>query len=221
MSPFQLNQGILMNNYFELHSLELSTQSNTEESPKKEQLVKELKEKIFSEEKQKKQNSKKYKLKLTILLFLTHFFVFILATMPEDSSSTKVTEPEILPATKPNHDEVLLSVSLIFLSSFQKDDNALWVDIYSPRGELFFKKISLLKNSTNEETNSTENNLIKEKTYNVIVKKSDAAKILKIAQKNYHALPHGIVINRPPPLTKSKKTVKARKNDPFQKPWRT
>lgn len=220
MSPSQLNQGILMNNYFELHSLELSTQSNTEESPKKEQLVKELKEKIFSEEKQKKQNSKKYKLKLTILLFLTHFFVFILATMPEDSS-TKVAEPEILPATKPNHDEVLLSVSLIFLSSFQKDDNALWVDIYSPKGELFFKKISLLKNSTNEETNSTENNLIKEKTYNIIVKKSDAAKILKIAQKNYHALPHGIVINRPPHLTKSKKTVKARKNDPFQKPWRT
>ncbi len=212
-----------MSSYFELHTLNLNHRENdtatiaTNNNISEKNNITKLKEKIFHADKNQKQKTKLFKIKLLLLLFLSHSFIYLLATTQQNNQISPTEENKNRAPTLPGPDEVVLSISLVYLSNFQKNENSKWIDIYSPSGELYAKNISLLKNDSDnaiqENTNPNDS-----KFFNVIVKKSQVEKILLIANKNYHALPEGIFISSQKTTKRKFKTI-TKNRDPFQKPW--
>lgn len=213
-----------MSNYFELHTLELkgteSHPQNVKEKTHDNSSVKELKEKIISVEKNQKQKSKQLKIKIIILLFLSHTFVYLLATALQPTKHSDGPPKDSVP-TMVRDDEVLLSLSLVLFSNFQKLEKAKWVDLYSPAGMLIIKKVVVLKKESNDDDFDPQDpsSLTPTRYYDVIVKKKDAPLLLTIAKKSYHALPHGINIPQTQKIKKPIKSPLRKKRDPFEKPW--
>lgn len=212
-----------MTNYYQHHSLLTSEEKMKTNVNHSNQTVKDLKEKIVTVEKNQKHKSNLFKFKITLLLLLSHTFVFLLtfSFFPETMPLEEKKQSDF-PPTSSRNDEVQLSVPLILFSNFQKTEKAKWVDIYSPEGTLYLKKISLLYRETKDEEENSyleQNKSLTLKHYEVIVKKADAPLILRIINKNFHALPSGINLNKPQKKPTPPKTVFKRKTDPFQKPW--
>lgn len=219
-----------MSNYFELHSLELkSNESSTHQTKEKSHEnsnVKELKEKIVSAEKTKKKKSKLFKIKVMVLLCFSHALVYLFALTLQTDPVNDNRPKELIP-TVVEPDEVLLSLSLVLFSNFQKSEKAKWVDLYTPTGNLIVKKIVILKKDSSEDdfdpssSYPTNHGLPAVRHYDVIVKKKDAPLLLSSVQKNYHALPHGIEIpqNQKMKMNKPVRSLAPKKRDPFEKPW--
>jgi len=211
-----------MNNYYQHHTLNQAPNLEISEDQKNDLNLNDLKTKLADQEKTKLRKNKIFKLKITITLILTHFLFFLMGNISTPNNTSEKIIPASIPSITPNENEVKLNASLILFSAFEYKEKAKWVDIYHPNGELFLSKITLIQlhQESSDENATLSNQIFTPQKYEIIIKKNDAGKVLKILNLNYHALPHGLKLP-----TKNKEQPKLQKKiiykkDPFHKPWR-
>lgn len=174
-------------------------------SPEK---LNEFKDKIQQQELIKSRIQKIKKLKLITLLFLSHTFIFLLASPANnDAPPQSVATNEI--------DLKLWAKNYAHSASMT---NELKVDIYNEQQMLLVENVSLLKTtSASSEEDNIEQSPIRASVHEIRLDKQKAQKLLPLLDQKFLLYPAGLKLKYKTPPIKIKN--QKMKHDPFQKQW--
>lgn len=165
-----------------------------------------FKEKILRQEKEKLKINKIKKTKLFLLLILSHFLVFLLATPSNNLAENKSTKPTFV-------EFKILSKNYSYTSPENSNIN---IDVYNEQLELILENVELVHPKESEDSslklNNTDYNL-----HIIRVNKTMASKIINLLDGKFLIYPNGIA----PPIKKKIRMPKSSPStrDPYQKKW--
>ncbi len=165
-----------------------------------------FKEKIVKQEKEKLKINKIKKTKLILLLTLTHFLVYLLASPANNQEENE--------SAKPTYVEFkILAKNYAYSSTENVNIN---IDVYNEHLTLILENVELTPLKYSEESDPKLLNLDYQ-LHTIRVNKTFASKIVSLLDGKFLIYPHGIK----PPTKKMVQKLKSRPiaRDPYQKKW--
>lgn len=210
-----LYQPLILKNAKNEKSISSLEESSTEKLPSDEKInraspekLNEYKDKIQHQELIKSRIQKIKKLKLIVLLILSHTFIFLLAS----PANTELPSPKV-----PTNDIDLKLWAKNYAHSASQS-NELKVDIYNEQQMLLVQNVSLLKTiSVSSEEDDMEQSPIVAGVHEIRLDRQAAQKLLPLLDQKFLLYPAGLKLKSKTPPIKIKN--QKMKHDPFQKQW--
>lgn len=210
-----LYQPLILKNAKNEESISSLEESSTEKLPSDEKInraspekLNEYKDKIQHQELIKSRIQKIKKLKLIVLLILSHTFIFLLAS----PANTELPPPKV-----PTNDIDLKLWAKNYAHSASQS-NELKVDIYNEQQMLLVQNVSLLKTiSVSSEEDDMEQSPIVAGVHEIRLDRQAAQKLLPLLDQKFLLYPAGLKLKSKTPPIKIKN--QKMKHDPFQKQW--